>query len=125
MKTQSARISNLLMILLLVPLWIVSCGSGGRTLISISVSPASANGADYPLGGVQFTATGTYNKPPTTVTPLSASWSITPSGIATIETNTGFAQCASTGTATITASVQASSGIAQYAVFGSATLTCQ
>ena len=120
----TTRNLSFLVILIVFQLWTASCGGGGRELLSISVSPATANGADYPLGGVQFTATGTFNKPPITVTPLSATWSITPVGVATIETNDGFAQCASTGTATITAAVPVSSGIAQTAVFGSATLTC-
>ena len=120
----TTRNLSLLVILIVLQLWMASCGNDRRELISISVSPATANGADFPLGGVQFTATGTFNKPPITVTPLSATWSITPVGVATIETNDGFAQCASTGTATITAAVSVSSGIAQTAVFGSATLTC-
>ena len=120
----NTRILRVLVILIALQLWTASCGGGGRALISISVSPATANGADFPLGGVQFTATGTFNKAPTTVTPLSATWSIKPAGVATIETNNGFAQCASTGTATITAAVSVSSDTAQTAVFGTATLTC-
>jgi len=54
----------------------VSCGSGGsssgsnRQLQSIAIHEVS-NGGD-----VSFTATGTYNAPPVTVTPLPASWYI-------------------------------------------------
>ncbi len=48
-------------------------GCGGnpikRQLVSISVSPATATGTN-----TAFTATGTYNAPPFTVTPLPVSW---------------------------------------------------
>ena len=54
----NTRILRVLAILIVLQLWTASCGGGGRELISISVSPATANGA---LGGVQFTATGTFN----------------------------------------------------------------
>ena len=88
----------------LLTVCLVACGGGStRHLLSISISPPTANGANFPLGGVQFTATGTFDKAPVTVTPLTATWSISPSGIASIGTSDGFAQCISTGTATITA----------------------
>jgi hypothetical protein len=68
-----------------------------RTLLSISVSPATAqdNGS---AAGVQFTATGTFSTPPVSVSPLPANWSFT--GFLTIPTpgdvtidNTGLAHC--------------------------------
>ena len=68
-----------------------------RTLLSISVSPATAqdNGS---AAGVQFTATGTFSTPPVSVSPLPANWSFTgftaipvPAGV-TID-STGLAHC--------------------------------
>jgi hypothetical protein len=68
-----------------------------RTLLSISVSPATAqdNGS---AAGVQFTATGTFSSPPVSLSPLPANWSFT--GFLTIPTpggvtidNTGLAHC--------------------------------
>ena len=44
----------------------VGCG-GSRHLQSVSLSPASANAQDFPGGRVQFTATGTFSKPPSPV----------------------------------------------------------
>src|SRR5260370_33159803 len=103
---------------------LVACGGGSTGhLLPISISPPTANGANFPLGGVQFTATGTFDKAPVTVTPLTATWSISPSGIASIGTSDGFAQCISTGTATITASAPVTQGSSTM-VSGTATLTC-
>ncbi len=62
-------------LLLFVSLEMMACGSG-RRLQSISVSPAVADGQDFPNGLVQFTATGTFNMSPTTVTPLKVIWSL-------------------------------------------------
>ncbi len=108
----------------LLTVCLVACGGGStRHLLSISISPPTANGANFPLGGVQFTATGTFDKAPVTVTPLTATWSISPSGIASIGTSDGFAQCISTGTATITASAPVTQGSSTM-VSGTATLTC-
>src|SRR5262245_60579775 len=110
--------------ILLLSVVLVGCGGGStRHLLSISISPPTANGADFPLGGVQFTATGTFDKPPATATPLTATWSISPSGIASIETSDGFAQCISTGTATVMASAPITQGSSMM-VSGTATLTC-
>jgi len=110
--------------ILLLTASLVDCGGGGaRHLLSISISPPTANGADFPLGAVQFTATGAFDKAPVTVTPLTATWSISPSGIASIETSDGFAQCISTGTATITASAPVTQG-SSTTVSGTATLIC-
>jgi len=117
------RKSNIAILLLTASL--LGCGGGGgaRHLLSISISPPTANGADFPLGAVQFTAAGTFDKAPVTVTPLTATWSISPSGIASIGTSDGFAQCISTGTATITASAPVTQGSSTM-VSGTATLTC-
>ena len=103
---------------------LVACGgSSPRHLLSISITPPTANGANFPLGGVQFIAAGTFDKAPATVTPLTATWSISPSGVASIETSAGFAQCISTGIATITASAPITQGSSTM-VSGTATLTC-
>ena len=113
-----------LIAVVLLAVCIVACGgSSTRHLLSISISPPSANGANFPLGAVQFTATGTFDKVPVTVTSPTATWSISPSGIASIGTSDGFAQCASTGTATITASAPVTQGSSTM-VSGTATLTC-
>ena len=110
--------------ILLLAVALVGCGGGStRHLLSISISPSTADGANFPLGGVQFTATGTFDKAPATVTPLTATWSISPSGVASIETGDGFAQCISTGTATVMASAPTTQG-SSMTVSGTATLTC-
>ena len=57
-----------------------------------------ADAQNFPSGLVQFTATGTYTKPPSPVTPLSATW----------------ASCDVTGNVTTQVSVSAS-GLAQCA----------
>jgi len=109
-KEGCATIRGIAVVLLTVCL--AACGGGStRHLLSISIAPPTANGADFPLGAVQFTATGAFDKAPTTVTPLTSTWSISPSGVASIETSDGFAQCISTGTATITGKRTSYSGI--------------
>ena len=49
-----------------------------RKLVSISITPTTANGSNGP---VTFTASGTFNTDPTTVTPLAAFWTISGPGI--------------------------------------------
>ena len=118
----STTIRSIAVVLLTVCL--AACGGGStRHLLSVSIAPPTANGANYPLGGVQFTATGAFDKAPVTVTPLTATWSISPSGVASIETSDGFAQCSSKGTTTITASAPVTPGSSSM-VSGNATLTC-
>jgi hypothetical protein len=57
-----------LSILLPLILLSLSCGSSTpRTLQSVSAPPADA--VDFPNGRVQFVVTGTYKKPPLTLTP--------------------------------------------------------
>jgi len=56
--------------LLPLALAVTACGSEmNRQLESISITPASATGAT-----ASYTATGTFNTPPATVTPLPVSW---------------------------------------------------
>ena len=67
-----------------------------RQALSVSVSPSTATAPTD--GQVQFTATGTYNLAPTTVTPLQANWVVVQNDeqteAATINAN-GLAQCTS------------------------------
>jgi hypothetical protein len=78
----------------------LACGnsSSQRELQTVSVSPASADAKNYPSGQVQFTATGTYNTSPITVTPLEASWGVAQNNALTTGVSIssgGLAQCAS------------------------------
>ncbi|HTC45824.1 MAG TPA: hypothetical protein VK722_00760 [Candidatus Aquilonibacter sp.] len=81
---------------------ILACGdSTQRTLQNISVSPSTADAQNYPNGQVQFTATGTYNTAPMTVTPLQASWGAVQNNAPTTGvtiTSGGVAQCAAGAT---------------------------
>lgn len=62
-----------LVVLTSVACILLACGSGSnRQLQSITINPA-VNGEQ-----IQFTATGTFSAPPTTVTPLPVSWSYAP-----------------------------------------------
>jgi hypothetical protein len=79
----------------------LSCGarSQGQDLLqSITLSPAVADGQDYPNQQVQFIATGYYINPSRTVTPLSAAWGtcyqFAPTSAISVS-STGLAQCAS------------------------------
>lgn len=103
--------------LVLIAFALTSCGgnsNSARMLLSVTVSPASVDAQQSAGGQVQFTATGTYNLPPTTVSPLpNVVWTVNRpafSGLATktsdpmIDVN-GMAQCSATsqGASTITA----------------------
>jgi hypothetical protein len=73
----------------------LACGSNPqRQIESLTVSPSSA---DAPQ--VQFTATGTYTRPPVTVSPLQANWvvvDVTGHQATEVSISTsGLAQCAS------------------------------
>jgi hypothetical protein len=59
----------------------LACGSSSVTgalpqhqIVSLSVAPAVADAQDYPDGNVPFIATGTYETPPITVSPVQANW---------------------------------------------------
>lgn len=125
---------------ILILAWIVTgCGSS-RHLRSVTVSPVSADAQNFAGGKVQFTATGTFSKPPSPV-PItqSATWcvgmntgrcagNINPG--ATVSPS-GVAQCEPlfAGTVTILAGegtpmmMNPDTGT-QLQVFGSAQLTC-
>jgi hypothetical protein len=84
------------------------CGSGApRMLQSVTANPAKADAKNFPNGRVQFVATGTYNKPPITVTPQPVTaWAASPSTVATIDQG-GIVQCwpGQVGTANIQVAV--------------------
>jgi hypothetical protein len=72
-----------------------------RQALSVTVSPATAP-AD---GQVQFTATGTYNLPPTTVDPLQANWAVVDQAgqpTAAVSVDNGLAQCSSAASGVFT-----------------------
>ena len=109
----------------------LGCGTSdaNRVLQSITITPRSAvaNGQQ-----VQFTATGTFSKPPSPasvpfVAPYSAGWQSSDLAIATIDQN-GMAKCNTAGTTAITATASANSctklGCMSVGVSGTATLTC-
>lgn len=109
----------------------LGCGTSdsNRVLQSITVTPRSAvaNGQQ-----VQFTATGTFSKPPSPapvpfVAPYSGSWQSSDLAIASIDQN-GMAKCNTAGTTTITAIASSNSctkmGCMSVGVAGTATLTC-
>lgn len=123
---------------------VLGCGAG-RRLETVSLSPSSADAQNFPNGQVQFTATGTYSRPPSPVqlTSKDVVWCMggigdssgrcvglaNPGGF--VDQN-GLAQCSSlyTGTATVLAGIAVfdsnplpDSG-AQLKIFGAATLTC-
>jgi hypothetical protein len=105
------------------------CGSASpRLLQSISVTPATADALSFPDGQVQFTAMGTYSKPPSP-SPITASqWLLSEPNIATIS-QSGVAQCTpgASGVVTVKAVTSAPcSGTACTAVMlsGSAELSC-
>jgi hypothetical protein len=97
-------------ILAVVASLVLSCGansdpSSTRQLLSITLSPATADAQDYPDGQVQFTATGYYNTAPYTVTTLSAGWGTCYQEVSTgaiSVSRTGLAQCASGAVGTYT-----------------------
>ncbi len=105
-------------VLLSFAAWIaLACGSS-RKLLSITVSPASADAQGYRNGEVPFVATGHYNSSPVTVTPLQANWGaalfqsengtmVPTNGAVSVDAN-GVAKCgtSASGTYSIAASVQ-------------------
>jgi hypothetical protein len=93
---------------------IQGCGaSPTRQLVSVTISPSSAQAKGYPNGEVPFVATGHYNTDPMTVTPLQATWgaSVYPAKIATV-TQSGLATCTQgiSGTTVVEAWVAAPPG---------------
>ena len=91
-------------LLVLVAAITIACGSSQpRMLESVNLSPQEATFDGSP---VQFTATGIYNRNPTSVTPFSATWGACDGeGNATSEvtvSSTGLASCGSGVSGTFT-----------------------
>ena len=134
----------LLSILFLAALAVQTLGCGGsnmssdRVLQSMVVTPATADAQNFPNGQVQFTATGTFNKPPspaqvTFQPPYSGGWNLMDAGAASIATisATGLAQCVPGAAGTVVVRALASANSAppgaagmSVAVIGTASLTC-
>ena len=123
--------------LFLLALAALSCGSS-RQLQSVNIQPAQATGNG---SQVQFSATGTFSKPPSpqSLTGKDVTWcaSLSKGGCpgnvnpGAIVTQTGTAQCVQgfSGTTYIMAGTLGSAsmvpdGGAPFKVYGSATLTC-
>jgi len=79
-----------------------SCGDGSpafqatRQLTSIAVQPVDAD-ALVPTGTLPFSATGTFDQPPTTQANLPAEWVSSDATIATVDPNSGLATCVAVG----------------------------
>jgi hypothetical protein len=122
----------------------VACGNAGnsnsnRLLESIAVTPPTADAQNFANGQVQFTATGTFSRPPSpapvpSAEPYGGGWYIYNSkgatqSIATIS-QTGLAQCKLGASGAVEVQAMASTGecggeACTYPVVqGSATLTC-
>ena len=85
--------------ILIVAVVLLSCGTSKHMLMSVSISPTTADALDYPNGQVPFTATGYYTSKPSPVTPFSATWGACDalgfSTTAVTVSSTGVAQCGS------------------------------
>ena len=107
------------------------CGNASpppRLLLSVSVTPATANAQTFSGGQVQFAALGTYSQPPSPSPITEPGWSLSDTTIATIS-QSGLAQCnpGASGVVTVRGSTPAPcSGTACTAVLlsGTAQLTC-
>lgn len=114
---------------------IVGCGgmNSNRVLMSMTLSPASADAQNFANGQVKFTATGNFSQPPspapvTFMEPYTGTWFSSNLQIATIDQN-GLAQCVqgTTGMVTISAIVSSNSANApamSTGVSAVATLNC-
>lgn len=97
-----------------IALGAASCGGGqsdqSRQLVAMTVQPSNGD-AIAPSGTLPFTATGTFNQPPTTQTNLTAQWTSSNASVATIDASTGLATCVTVGgPITITASATGNGG---------------
>jgi hypothetical protein len=136
------KFRTLLSLLFLVGLALETLGCGSsyvnsnRVLQSMVITPANADAKNFPNGQVQFTATGTFSKPPsparvTFQPPYTGTWALMGAGAANIATisQAGLAQCIPGATGAVTVSAVASANSAtgpamSVAVTGSTTLTC-
>lgn len=125
--------------LALLALQALGCGSNNnsnRFLQSVSVTPATATAHNFLDGQVQFTATGTFTRPPspavlTFQSPYSGSFNVDSTMVKTVSMGTGTitVQCVqgASGTTTISAGAcrnATGTGITCTFASGSAELTC-
>lgn len=128
--------------IMLVATTLISCATSnpnfGRVLLSISVTPTTADAATFPNGQVTFTAAGTFSLSPSpapipSTSPYSGGFSVSnPTNpaqtIATIVStgnSTATVECQQgvSGSVPVVASASANNGTA-ITVTGTATLTC-
>ena len=135
---QCSKTSIVVAVCVLAAIATVGCSSmnsmANRVLQSMVISPATADAQASPSGQVQFSAMGTFSKPPSPapvpfVAPYSGSWATSDLSVATIDQN-GLAQCVpgAAGTVTISAIASSNAGMGTQntstAVSGTARLTC-
>lgn len=123
-------------VLFALTLSLLACGSSApRHLLSATVAPAAATASSFPNGMVQFTATGTFDRPPSSAMLNPAVWELAPSASyppdAVSITTSGVAQCKAgfVGTATVRGGAfrcpdNSKLGVPCALVFGTAQLTC-
>lgn len=118
----------------------VACGNASdpnanRFLQSIAVTPSTADAQNFPNGQVQFSATGTFTKPPSPasfpfVKPYGGFWQLSQSDTIATITPTGVAQCTPGASGTAMVEAMAEPGTchgtqcASPVIVGKATLTC-
>jgi hypothetical protein len=85
--------------LLILAIWFAFVGCGNTPpphLVSVSVTPAIADAQNFPDGQVQFTAVGTFDHRPSSITLSPAIWQVSsntnPVDAASVNQN-GVAQC--------------------------------
>ncbi len=122
-------------VLFALALSLLACGnSPPRQLVSATVTPATATASSFPNGMVQFTATGTFDRPPSPVVLNPAMWQLEPSALYPADaisiSTSGVAQCKAgfTGTVTIRGGGEVcppkGMGIPCQFISGQAQLTC-
>lgn len=123
-------------VLLTLSLSLLACGnSAPQQLQSAAVTPATAIASNFPNGMVQFTATGSFDRPPSPKVLNPAMWILQPSSAypqdAVSVSASGVAQCKAgfAGTVTIRGGGEVCPrdprmGIPCRFVFGTAQLTC-
>ncbi len=130
-RSDAIRRAKLLGVLVIAAL-AVGCGSyssnPNRVLMSMTISPSMADARTFPMGQVQFTATGTFSQPPSPApVPFGVyggNWSSSNTNMAMINQQ-GMAQCVigASGNVTITATANSNSAMGMQ-VMATAQLTC-
>jgi hypothetical protein len=125
--------------LTLIATTLISCGSNsdtGRALISISVTPATADALNYPSGQVVYMATGTFSKAPLTgpvsfTSPYQGSFFVANplnevvANVVATGDGTATVQCTSDGFTTVNVVANAAANNGSSAIVtGTASITC-